>query len=90
MRTSLNEIKKTEDFLSGAMSPEDTLLFRARLLLDPDLQQNTSLLERCYSIIRWHGRKELRKQIESVHDRVFTDPHRTTFRQNIEALFLKR
>ncbi|MDV3310166.1 MAG: hypothetical protein LOY03_15265 [Cyclobacteriaceae bacterium] len=87
MRTSLNELKEMEEFLSGTMKPGETLLFRARLLLDPALRRNLSLLQRCHAVIRWYGRKELKEKIQSVHNRVFTDPGRTAYRRSIEQLF---
>lgn len=83
----MNELRDMEEFLSGTMKPGETLLFRARLLLNPVLRRNMSLLWRCHAVIRWYGRKELKEKIQSVHDRVFTDPGRTAYRRSIEQLF---
>lgn len=86
----MNELREMEEFLSGTMKPGETLLFRARLLLNPGLRRSVSLLRRCHAVIRWYGRKELKEKIQSVHNRVFTDPSRTTYRSSIEQLFHKR
>ena len=88
MRTSLNNIKLTEDFLSGEMEPQDRLVFRAKLLLDPVLKMNTMLQRQAYSLIRFYGRKKLRAEIESAHQNVFADPAKAKYRQEIDRLFL--
>jgi hypothetical protein len=87
MRTSLNEIKQAEDFLSGNLKPAELLIFRARLLVDPRLRMHVSLLKKTYTLIRLYGREKLRSEITSVHNRMFSDPDRILFQQKILQLF---
>jgi hypothetical protein len=89
MRTSLNNIKETEDFLSGALQAEETLLFKVRLLLDPALRVNVSIQQKAYSLIRLYGRKKLKAEIESVHENIFNDPTHAKYRREIDQLFNK-
>lgn len=88
MRTSLNRIKETEDFLSGVMEPQDKLLFRARLLLDPVLRINTALQKQAYALIRSYGRKKLRREIGEAHQNIFTDPAKAKYRRDIYRMFI--
>jgi hypothetical protein len=87
MRTSLNEIKQTDDFLSGKLSPEDSVLFKARLLINPVLRLNVSLHRKTLTLVRFYGRKKLRAEIETVHNKIFQDPGRSSYHDMISKLF---
>ena len=52
MRTSLNNIKQTEDYLSGQMSAGDSLLFKAKMLIDPSLRLSVVMQQKTYLLIR--------------------------------------
>ncbi|HTJ47814.1 MAG TPA: hypothetical protein VL443_00060 [Cyclobacteriaceae bacterium] len=86
MRTSLNKIKETEDFILNAMKPDDALLFRARLILDPVLRMQLALQRKVYALIRLYGRRNLKSEIISVQENIFNT---TEFREEIDQLFLK-
>jgi hypothetical protein len=90
MRTSLNELKQAEDFLSGNMEPEEQVVFRAKLLIDPSLRVNVASQHKVYGLVRQYGRKKIREEIESVHQSLFREPSHKTFREKIYSLFLKR
>lgn len=47
----------------------------------------TSLNETVLSIVRHYGRKKLRARLEIVHQNLFTDPDKATFRERILRLF---
>jgi hypothetical protein len=89
MRTSLNEIQQAGKFLSGEMKPEESLLFRARLLVNPGLRLNVRLLKTTYSLIRYYGRKKLKSEFSAMHNELFSDRSRTQYQQEIHKLFLK-
>ena len=86
MRTSLNKIKETEDFILKVMKPDDALLFRARLILDPVLRMQLALQRKVYALIRLYGRRNLKSEIISVQENIFNT---SEFREEIDQLFLK-
>jgi hypothetical protein len=89
MRTSLNKIKQAEDFLSGSLKPEDSVLMRAKLLLDPVLRMNMRIQQKVYTLIALYGRRKLKDEIDEIHSRVFNDPDRAAYREKIIQLFSK-
>jgi xylose isomerase len=89
MRTSLNELKQTEDFLLDTMRPEEAVVFQAKMLIDPALQRNVRMQQKVYSVIRQYGRKKLRAEIEQVHSTLFQQPQHQSFREKIYQLFSK-
>jgi hypothetical protein len=81
MTTSPNDLKDAENFLTGKMAPDDALLFQAT--------HDTGMLRKTFSLIRQFGRRNLKAEIEQVHQRLFTDPDKISFREKIERLFTK-
>ena len=90
MRASLNKLKDTEDFLKGSLKPQNALLFRAKLLLDPLLRMNVSLQKKTYSIVKSYGRKSVIQEIDTIQQKIFSDPYRTNFHREIDQLFPKQ
>jgi hypothetical protein len=90
MRTSLIETEQIEAHLLKLSNPGDTLVFEARLLLEPDLHQKSVWQRETYNMIRSYGRDQLKKEIEAVHQKLFTQPEHRSFSQKIRQLFSKR
>ena len=90
MRTSLNNIAQTEARLLNKQHPGDTLLFDARLLLDTDLQADVSAQKQVYTLVQQYGRRQLKQEIEAVHQQLFTQPEHLSFKQKIARIFLNR
>jgi hypothetical protein len=89
MRTSLNEIRDIEAYLSGASSPEYRLLFEARMLLQPELQQKTREQQHIYHLVKAYSRNQLKNELDKVHEHLLTSPEHSSFRQRILRLFTK-
>lgn len=87
MRTSLNDIKKAEQYLHTQLAPEEALLFEARLLTNPLLKLNLLFLKKVYSIVALYHRKKLKEEAEAVHQRLFNNPDKAAFRKEIYNLF---
>lgn len=87
MRTSLNNIKDTDDHLHGRLAPPYALLFEARLLINADLADNVHWHKQTLTIVNRYGRNNLRAVIENVHQQLFTQPAHVSFRQKILQLF---
>ena len=90
MRASLNKLKETEDFLSGSMKPQDAIVFRAKLLLDPFLRMNVAWQKKTYSLIKLYGRRDLLYEISTVQEKIFSDPRQTDFQKKVDRLFPKQ
>lgn len=89
MRTSLNEIQQIDDYLLKYAGEADALLFEVRLLLQPALRENLLWQQKTYDIIRQYSRRQLKTEIETVHQQLFTEPEHIPFRKKIMSLFLR-
>lgn len=87
MRTSLNDIKMDDDYLNGKLSPGDSLFFQARMIIDPFHRIKVSLLRKAHVLIKLYGRKNLRSELNAMHNHIFSDPEKRLFRQRIEKIF---
>lgn len=89
MKTSWDELRLIEDFLLSDTDTEDILLFEANLLLQPNLKESVFWQQKTYSLVHKYGRLRLRKEIDQVHEKLFTAPEHHSFRQKIMQLFGK-
>lgn len=89
MRTSLNNIKIIEDYLSGQMPPGDTLLFEANMLLNNDLINDIQHQQDTYTIIRRYSRQRIKNEIAAVQNKLAVTPQYRGFMQCITNLFKK-
>jgi hypothetical protein len=87
--TSWSETKQIEAHLFGTADAGNALLFEARLLLDNDLGDKVMWQQKTYSVIQQYGRRQLRQEIEDVHQQLFTKPEHLSFSQKIRLLFSK-
>jgi hypothetical protein len=83
MRTSLNDIRLIDNFLSGKLSPEKSLLFHVRLIEDPVLRINLCIQQKVYTLLRTYHRKKLKEEIESFHEKIFSDPLKADLQERI-------
>ena len=89
MRTSLNEIKLIDDHIFNRNFGGDALLFDAMLVLNPGLSQKVSEQKKAHQIVHQYGRKKLKAEIESVHQKLFNEPAQRGFREKVLNLFYK-
>jgi len=89
MTTSWNETQQIETHLLGTNHPSDTLLFEAHLLLDEELAEKVIMQQKAYEAIQRYGRKQLKSEIEAIHQTLFTQPKYIRFSQKVMRLFRK-
>lgn len=89
MKTSWNELLLIEEYLLSDRKETDSILMEARMILEPDLKDSIFWQEKTYHLIQQYGRQQLRKEIEQVHEKLFTAPEHHSFRQKIMQLFSK-
>jgi hypothetical protein len=87
MKTSLNNTRETEEFLSGTMNADESLQFRFRMLLDPLWRKNVAFQQKTYAIIHAYSRKKMKEEIQAVHDKIFSDPQQALYQERIRELF---
>jgi hypothetical protein len=89
MKTSWNDIRQAEDYLTGNIKEEDALVMKAKLLIDPVLRANMAAQKKVYSLIRMYGRKKLRAELDAIQEELFQDTAKHSFREKIVQLFNK-
>ncbi|MBK0380642.1 hypothetical protein [Mucilaginibacter segetis] len=87
MRTSLNNIKIIDDYLSGCMPHGDALLFEAKMLLNNDLSKDVAVQGVTNKIIRQYGRQCLKAEIIAVQAKLAAEPKHKAYIQRIAKLF---
>lgn len=87
MRTSLNKIKLAEQYLHNELNTEDSLMFEAHMLTDPELKVKVSLQQKVYALVKLFHRNRLKQDTEAIHQRLFNDPLKLEFQQSIYQLF---
>ena len=83
MKTSFSEILKTEKYLNQELGTGDSLVFEARLLVDVELRKNTIFHKAVHRLVHLYHRRKLKNELQMVHERLFSDPEKTTFREGI-------
>lgn len=90
MRTSLNKILAIENHLLQNALPGDRLVFEANMIIDPTLKGNVVAQQQTYGLIKAYGRKQLKFELEAVHQKLFNDPVHLSFAQKIRRIFQGR
>lgn len=90
MMTSWNETKQIEAHILGMANTGDALVFGAKLMLDNDLANKVIWQQQAYDTIQQFGRRQLKKEIETIHQKLFTQPEHISFAQKIRLLFSKQ
>lgn len=90
MMTSWNETEQVEAHLTGRLDTGDSLVFEARLLIDPQLGDKVLWQQKTYNIIQNYSRRQLKKEIEAVHQKLFTQSQHASFSQKIRRLFTSK
>jgi len=79
-----------EEHLMQQSEPGDSLVFEARLLLEPELHEKMQWQQETYRMVKLYGRDQLKQEIEAVHQKLFTQAEHLSFSQKIRRLFTNR
>jgi len=90
MTTSWNETRQIEAHIMGTANTGDALLFEAKLMLDHELADKVIWQQKTYETIQQFGRRQLKKEIEQVHQQLFTRHEHVGFSQKIRRLLGKQ
>jgi hypothetical protein len=89
MKTSPNNTRAIEQYLTGSLNPVGALLFQVRLLTDPGLRANLAEQKQVYALVQRFGRQQLRSRLEMIHRDLFQDPKHKSFQQEVYRNFTK-
>jgi len=87
MKTSLNDIKNTEQYLLGGLPPEESLVFEARRLTNRELRLNVHIQEKLMMLLKYFYRKQLKNKVKAAGASLFNDPGKHEFREKISKIF---
>lgn len=85
----MNEALAIENHVFGLELAENRLLFEAKLLIDPTLQEKVTAQKQVYHLVKQYGRKQLKAELEAVHLQIFTAAAHRPFAQRVRSLFGK-
>ena len=89
MKTSLNELRLIEHYLLSDQKDGESFLLEAKMILQLELKQQVYWQNKTYQMVRDYGRKQLKTEIDNIHETLFnTDAHQS-FRQKVMRLFSK-
>ena len=87
MSTSLHDTQIIEKYLSGRLTGPALATFKVRLLTDSQFELRVQRQKAAYETIKYYGRVRLRKEIETVRKRLFTNPGKAGFREKVNQIF---
>lgn len=87
MRPSLRDLQRLEAFLRDQLPPEEREQFQQRLLLDPELYAQLRRQKHLYRLIRQRGRRTLRRELNQLHEELFSDRTNRNWQQRILSFF---
>jgi len=87
MKTSAADTKYIDHYLLQQLAPGDKLVFDAKLMLCPELNDTVEWQRKVHYLVQLRGRQQLKAQIKRVEQLVFTQPEYSSLRQRIRRLF---
>lgn len=87
MRTSLHEALAIEQYIFNKQAPENRLVTEAKMIIDPELQSKVTAQQQVYQLVNQFGRTELKKELDSIYNKLMHQPQHRSFAQRIMRLF---
>jgi hypothetical protein len=87
MKTSMNNAEQIEAYLCNIMNAEDRMAFEENLIIDAELYDKVEWQKKAYATIVRYGRKNLRKELESIEYKIFNDSMYKRFQQKVLSYF---
>lgn len=89
MKTSLHELRSIEHYLLSDNKDGESFLFEAKLILQPELEEQVYWQNKTYQMVRNYGRKQLKNELNNIHETLFNTDKHQSFRQKVMRLFRK-
>jgi len=85
----LNELCLIEYYLLSDDKDGESFLFEAKMILQPELKQQVYWQNKTYQMVRDYGRKQLKNEIDKIHETLFNTDEHQSFRQKVMRFFSK-
>ncbi|NII83873.1 hypothetical protein H9N25_13680 [Pedobacter riviphilus] len=89
MKTLLNELRLIEHYLLSDAKDGESFLFEAKMILQPELREQVYWQNKTYQVVRDYSRKQLKNEINNIHETLFNTVEHQSFRQKVMRLFHK-
>jgi hypothetical protein len=83
----MTEIQEIENYLQKTQGPEERLLTEVKLILSKELSTHLFWQKKTYALVQEYSRKQLRAEIEMVHQKLFSEKKHASFKQKILSIF---
>jgi hypothetical protein len=83
----MNETVLIEAYLTNTLSAENQLLMEAKILIDSDLREKIYWQQKVYEATHSYGRQQLKRELEMIHQKLFTEPVFRKFKMTIDRIF---
>ena len=87
MMTSYKETQLIEHHILNQLNVEDRLVFDARLLIDRTLRENVFFQKQVYQLVKLFNRRKVKRQVERIHEKIFSDLTKVEFQQTVLKFF---
>lgn len=87
MKTSWSDIQQIERYLLNQLDGEAHQVFEADLQVNTLLRMNVKVQRHMMQLLQYYHRRKLRRAVERTRNRIFADPAKAGFRQEITQLF---
>jgi hypothetical protein len=89
MRTSLNEIKLIEDYLTDQLDVQARLMVEGRIIADNSFRTNVNLQRIVYSLLEAYSLRRIKEEAKEIHMRLVNSPDKD-FNKGVQQIFQKR
>lgn len=89
MKISAPDTQQIDRYLLGQMPAGDKLVFDAKLVLCPELNETAEWQRKVHQLVQLRGRQQLRAQIRAAEQMVFSQLQHSSFRQKVLRWFNK-
>ena len=87
MKTSWSELQQIERYLLDQLDVEERQTFDIRLRTNPLWRVHVQIQQKMMQLLRHYHRRKLKREAGRVRDRLFEDPAKAGFRQEMTQLF---
>lgn len=87
MKTSWTDQQLIEDYLASRLSENEIIGLQCRLKSDEAFSEQLKWQKKTMYFARQYGRQELKKDLERIHQHLFSDPIHLSFKQKILRFF---
>jgi hypothetical protein len=87
MKTSWSDIQQIERYLMHQLDDDERHGFEAGMAGSALLRMNVRVQQQMMRLLHYYHRRKLKRAAERTRDRLFTDPAKASFRQEMTQLF---